>query len=180
MVPDPIAHSPLRPASRRPRDQADARPKEKIRLIKVDQQTHTHTHTHTRARALARNEEHNASSPAPGRLAFAIDLISLARSPGGPSCAPPEPSFRSIDRSIAITDVRNMHDQSPRNRNHCIAGGGGRCGASRWYRRTAGVARGARRSILRRRRVRTSRCGRLPLPRSRTRPLRPPSSSSTS
>ena len=118
MVPDPIAHSPLRPASRRPRDQADARPKEKIRLIKVDQQTHTHTRTHAHTHPRTRNEEDNASSPAPGRLAFAIDLISLARSPGRPSCAPPEPA---IDRDHG----REEHaDQSPRKRNHCIAGGG--------------------------------------------------------
>ena len=34
MVPDPIAHSPLRPASRRPRDQADARPPPKNKTDK--------------------------------------------------------------------------------------------------------------------------------------------------
>ena len=110
MVPDPIAHSPLRPSSRRPRDQADARPKEKIRLIKVDQQTHTHTRTHAHTHPRTRNEEDNASSPAPGRLAFAIDLISLARSPGGPSCAPPS------DRSVfpkENTDLGEFRGNTP-------------------------------------------------------------------
>ena len=171
MVPDPIAHSPLRPASRRPRDQADARPKEKIRLIKVDQQTHTHTHTHTQ-----RGTQCLVAGTRPPCVRDRSHLIGPII---GPSCAPPEPSFRSIDRSRSRP--RRTCMINPREKGIIVSlGGGGRCGASRWYRRTAGVARGARRPILRRRRGRTSRCGRLPLPRSRTRPLRPPSSSSTS